>query len=632
MILALLMSCVNGKETTDSDTADSSTPEGHDSIPGDTSTPDSVDTSETADPDTAPEPWEECVSSFTDENGISYDQVLLVNKKTPSDPLCVNYVETGEGSAENKCNLKTALSMADESGKRTKICHDVGTSDISEDATVEITDNVLIRIEGVGDDEEIIFSYFTALDYGFFDFFNIDIDGDGLKPGDYTTVRLTQVDAAEDFYFSYSSSDFVEMTIDDSTIRSGISLGDNNTVTVTDSTLKGYISGSTSTDDSVDISASSIESKDSYTTPVSLGPASILRITNSQLNNSINLSTLIKSEGEVSIQTSTIQENTFDVGGRGYPLIHVYGEDSSLTISGTDILYNESLGDPYDEPSALIYTDSADVLIEESLLYENTINGYGVYIYDGTLEMNNTAIREFDILNPALYLYSSIATLTDVNIRDNSAIGLHAGYSSVDIERASFYNNQNVVGDGGDGYGGGIALYNQSTARIKNASFIHNYADEKGGGIHLDSSSQLYASFCTYINNTGGGISNAGSASRAQVMSSAFQDNLGAGTDSACIGDITSLGFNISSGECDSLTATGDATSTETELQVDAIDKYNPDTYVYSAPSCDTEGCPTRDISPCEDVFSDPVAEDANTRERPQGGLCDAGAYEALVE
>jgi len=227
---------------------------------------------------------------------------------------------------------------------------------------------------------------------------------------------------------------------------------------------------------------------------------------------------------------------------------------------------------------------------------------------------------------------NSTLTLVDVILKDNQATGgegggLYAVYGPrITLENVTITGNQ-------ANFGGGIHYHNQygtEKLRMTNVTISGNQAQNSGGGLYVNfaiGAGAVRATNVTFFNNsavTGSGdnIYNKGSTIR-------LKNTIVAGGTDNCAGDpganITSLGYNLDSGNTCGLTGTGDQVNKAPKLDPLADNGGNTLTHALRPASPAVNHIP-RGTNGCGKAIK--TDQRGATRPQPAGGACDIGAYE----
>jgi predicted outer membrane repeat protein len=225
-------------------------------------------------------------------------------------------------------------------------------------------------------------------------------------------------------------------------------------------------------------------------------------------------------------------------------------------------------------------------------------------------------------------------TVTDCIIRENRAYddggGLWNAFASPSISGTLF--SANLAGHDGAGIFTGA-----SSMRIVNTTFSGNRANRYGGGIHAQDGADIKVRHATFTDNYGWG---AGGALRTlgdgkiRVKGSVVTLNGGGNCRSDPVGGIISDGYNVENFDFCPFTRPTDRSNVGVHaVQLDALlrDNGGPNNTHALLP-----GSPAIDLVPAAEclrpaaiIDSEPLTTDQRGQPRPQGGACDAGAYEA---
>lgn len=230
-----------------------------------------------------------------------------------------------------------------------------------------------------------------------------------------------------------------------------------------------------------------------------------------------------------------------------------------------------------------------------------------------------------------------------VTIQNGSIAGFGGGIfnrGTMTIDQSSIDDNE-TTGTNLSGGGGGI--FNQGTMTITKSTVSNNTSQGRGAGIYnLDLTLNItnstistntglngagifnrfgtvQLSNSTVANNTatdnGGGIWNFGGIMR--LAKTIVGNNMAPTASDDCAGIITSLGYNLASDASCGFSSTGDLNSTNPQLGVLANNGGSTQTHAL------LPGSPAVDVVPlCT------VATDQRGISRPQGPVCDIGAFE----
>jgi CSLREA domain-containing protein len=233
----------------------------------------------------------------------------------------------------------------------------------------------------------------------------------------------------------------------------------------------------------------------------------------------------------------------------------------------------------------------------------------------------------------------STLELTDCVIGPNNAAldaggGISNKFGTLTLNRCTVWGNSQI-GGGDDPIGGGgiVTINSPATTTLINSTVSGNEADGYGGGILSHSSAEVNLSYTTITDNAanqhGGGVA-IGESGTVQSLNSILADNFdtsSAETDSNpdVFGTFTSLGGNlIGDGTGSSGWDESDKVGTDTSplypmlgaLTVNEPGKTPTMALLTGSPAIDAVACPAE------------VTTDQRGIGRPQGDLCDIGAYE----
>ncbi len=214
---------------------------------------------------------------------------------------------------------------------------------------------------------------------------------------------------------------------------------------------------------------------------------------------------------------------------------------------------------------------------------------------------------------------TSIVTVTNSTIKNGNSTnggGIFAGgNTTLLVKNSTIHNNTTFANDGG-------GLFLTGTATISNSTISNNSAAQYGGGI-VTSATEF--STTNIINSTitqnsagfsGAGFSNF--AGQANVKNSIIANQIGGDN---CTGEITDFGGNFANDN----TCGGGFTNTATPLIENTLANNGGTTQTFALVS----GSPAIDAATdCTDLSSNAIAIDQRGILRPQGGTCDAGAFE----
>lgn len=286
----------------------------------------------------------------------------------------------------------------------------------------------------------------------------------------------------------------------------------------------------------------------------------------------------------------------------------------TLSVSNTTFFSNSASG-----VGGAIVSDGGTLTVTGSTFYSNTTgSGGGIYNYpSGTVNVSNST-----------FYSNSVA---------NSGAGIgNEGAGTVNVSNSTFYSN--TAGNNG----GGIYIYTGTIANVTNSTFYSNTASAGGG---IANTGTLAITNSTLYRNTGsifgGGLSNTGIVTMTNSTLAGNSAPLGGGilasnfvhlrntiiADSPsggnCNGSITSLGYNLDSGNTCSLSMTGDISNTNPLLAPLASNGGATKTVALFPGSAAMNRIPNG-TNECGTT----VTTDQRGVARPQGTKCDIGAFE----
>ncbi len=247
-------------------------------------------------------------------------------------------------------------------------------------------------------------------------------------------------------------------------------------------------------------------------------------------------------------------------------------------------------------------------------------------------------------LGGAIYKHGSgPLTVRDMAITDNAVTGAFGNWSygggvmvaqgELLMERVTLARNRS---EGSPSYGGGLMLYSNVTATLRNVTATGNSATDGGGGIALwtDNGSSLLEHVTVAGNSasTGGGIATY-NVDSATLVDSIVAGNVASDSGPDCFsrdtGSLTVRGVNLIEdiSGCD-LTGPGlGAVISGEDPGLGPLALNAPGT---TATMALTAGSPALDAAPVSgDGACPPPATDQRGIARPQGAACDLGAFEA---
>ena len=179
---------------------------------------------------------------------------------------------------------------------------------------------------------------------------------------------------------------------------------------------------------------------------------------------------------ELLVKNSTFSNNRVQYRGGG---IYANGTDAKVTIAGNSLIIgNETTRNYYQVRGGgvYLYGSQAELIVVDSTLSGNTSTYYGGAI----------AIEGYNSSNRAILTITN-SELTDNEVTYYHAGGLYAYRTATTIADATISGNT-TTGTGADG--GGLYL-NQGTALITGTTISNNTANDKGGGLLLNTTAQI---------------------------------------------------------------------------------------------------------------------------------------------
>jgi len=324
---------------------------------------------------------------------------------------------------------------------------------------------------------------------------------------------------------------------------------------------------------------------------------------------------LYNSGGTMNVQDSTFTGNT--VTGATGTGGAISNDSGVITITGSSFSGNSAL-----DGGAVSINPGAIGIVNSSQFLSNTAGFGGGLENRGTLTVTGSLISQNQAtggdggglwnLNGKLVVRSSTVS----NNKANSTGGGISNYgSSLVLDKSTISGNTSV------GNGGGI--YSNAAMNLTNVTVSGNQVTSigaGGGGVYQNSGSASLH-HVTLVSNTaafGRALYKDGSAGGGLFLQSSIVSVNGGPATVACDGQISSLGYNISDGNCSMLTQTGDAQMTA--LNLGPLANNGGDTFTHlpalSSPAVDRVA-----LANC-------LITDQRDATRPLGPLCDSGAVE----
>ena len=290
--------------------------------------------------------------------------------------------------------------------------------------------------------------------------------------------------------------------------------------------------------------------------------------------------------------------------------------------------------------------------------------GGGIHVSYGELQLSRSVVtgNSADQLGGGIYSYYSTVTIWQSTISNNTAGysggGIDNGMgSTITIERSTISGNTSdndgggisnewgtmlldrvtVSGNHASQLGGGVACFGDNN-RIINSTISGNTAPGYcGGGGLVAMNAFVQLGHSTVTDNEadwGGGIAASDHVgTNVQVLNSIVWGNRNATSPDDLAAELetmgfSSLGYNLVGvlGAGNAFTATGDQVGVAAaELGTLALNEPGA-----TATHALLEGSPAIDAGICTDAAGETVATDQRGVTRPQGGVCDIGAYEVV--
>lgn len=211
---------------------------------------------------------------------------------------------------------------------------------------------------------------------------------------------------------------------------------------------------------------------------------------------------------------------------------------TNVTIGGTGANQHNSIGATGLNGAGMYLNSNTQALLNNTTLISNTLSnsstGYagGIYVRDGSvLTATNSRIEQhflpstFDGRGAGLYLYDATVNLNNTQVLSNTVANLGGGVRLFGTSKlnltggSSFVNNKALNGEGG-----AIAAANSTEINATDVTFQSNYASTIGGAISMVGTLNILNS--TFLVNTagshGGGLRTSGVVT---VTNSTFSGN-----------------------------------------------------------------------------------------------------------
>lgn len=327
----------------------------------------------------------------------------------------------------------------------------------------------------------------------------------------------------------------------------------------------------------------------------------------------------IYTSGAVTITASTIVSNTANNSGGG------------LRLSGNTTIDNSTIGDAGRPNRALtsagggIYNQGLLTVTNSMISYNvtNNNNGGGINNLSTATVMtstiaNNSGESGGGISNSGTLMMSTSAVNGNTGVSNGGGVMNNSG--KVTISNSTLSNNRQTIANNG-----GAAIRNDAELIITNTTIYSNTSANSGGGLlNFGTVTMTNATLANNSSSVGGGGGGIYSFFGSVTLRNTVVTTSTVGGN--CLGTtIFSGGYNIDSANTCAFAATGDLTNTNPVLS--ALANHGGSTQTMAllpgSPAINrvpvgTNGCGTS------------VATDQRGITRPQGTLCDIGAFEAL--
>jgi hypothetical protein len=289
---------------------------------------------------------------------------------------------------------------------------------------------------------------------------------------------------------------------------------------------------------------------------------------------------------------------------------------SSVGISGLTLVDGRAMNSDPVSPSGGAVLNSAgtvtlnDMVIGGSVLGTNLADGSGGGISNlGTLTISNSTIS------------GNVGSTTAGGIRNAGTLTI---------------NNSTISGNATDTGGGGI--WNSGTLTINNSTIVGNLSDDGGGLYAFSGTADVSNSTISGNFHRSGGDGGALYAASGSIVNlkntilaeSKFEISLVAADNCYQAGaEIQSAGYNLSDdASCTSLSATGDMQSTDAGLDPGGLQDNGGPTKTVALLQASAARAAIPTLTLCSTISGLGVTPDQRGTPRPQGLLCDIGAYE----
>jgi hypothetical protein len=256
----------------------------------------------------------------------------------------------------------------------------------------------------------------------------------------------------------------------------------------------------------------------------------------------------------------------------------------------------------------------SDVSVNSASVFGGGIANFGTAtIENSSISGNKTSGSGGGIVN------GDTLTIRDSTIANNSALGGDGGGIYNSAGQLTIIGSA-IAGNSASGVAGGIVNFSLTPVSIVNSTISGNTATGNGGGIVNGGSSTLALTNSTVANNKGGIAGNVYNSGTLQLKNTILAYSASPNANCANFGTVSSLGNNLDSGTSCFTPAAGDLTNTDPLLGPLANNGGPTPTHALLTGSpainaADNSDCP---------------ATDQSGTTRPQGPICDIGAFELV--
>ena len=326
--------------------------------------------------------------------------------------------------------------------------------------------------------------------------------------------------------------------------------------------------------------------------------------------------------GTLTLLNSTLSGNSAGYGGG------IYNDHGTLTVQNSTLSGNSA--DVFSGGGGGIYNNQGTLTVQNSTLSGNssTFDGGGIYNNFGTLTVQNSTLSG----NPATYYGGGIynaGTLTVQNSTLSGNLARSGGGIYNRYDTLTTVQNSTLSGNSTNYYGGGI--YNdEGTLTVQNSTLSGNSTGDGGGGIYNDDGT-LTVQNSTFSGNSadlGGGIWNSATLS----LTNTIIANSPSGGDCRIDGS-GSIGTNdhnliemTGTDACDLTNGAGGSIIGDDPLLA-SLGDYGGATQTFAL----LPGSPAIDAGNNTACANPATSNNLDQRgvARPQGAVCDIGAFES---